>query len=412
MGTTVKSNSLFNTALFADMARQPTFTNLLVDTADMTIKKKDGDIRGQSGKGAPIIRVTDLSKVAGDEVEVDVFHMLNQAPTMGDRKLEGRGETLTSASMGLKILQGRHMVDPGGKMAQQRTKHQLKAIARNELAGKGGYYGRLSDETTLYHLAGARGTREATNLIVPLANHADFNDILVNEITPPTFDRHFYGGDATSIETIDSADIFTLDTVEDMRLFIDEQDSMVMQPIKFSKDSMMDEDPLYVLYLTPRQFADFKKTTSAKDWQSMQAAASKRVSSLSGSPIFSGDCYYWEGILIKKMTRWVSFNAGDTVDVCTNTNAATVAQQTAGENIHRGILLGAQALAHAFGNVGSTGGSDAGYVGTTEQMVDHDNGIEISCRWMDGKKKIRFKDKNGRLNDQGVMVVDTAVSAA
>lgn len=409
---TVKSNKVQNGALFADMTRQPTFTNAMVDTADMSVKKKDGGSRGQSGKGAPIVRVTNLAKEAGDEVEVDVFHILNKAPTMGDQKLEGRGETLTSSSMSLKINQGRHMVDPGGKMAQQRTKHELKAIARNELAGKGGYYGRLSDESTLYHLAGARGTRQAADLIIPMGSHSDFGKIMINDVMPPTFDRHFFGGDATSVSTLDAADVFTLDTVEDMRLFIDEQDSMVMQPIRFKEDKMADSgDPLYVLYLSPRQFRDFKRTTSAKDWQGMAAAAMQRSKGFN-HPIFQGDCYFWEGILIKKMTRWVEFAAGSTVNVSENNNQATVSQDTFGVNAHRGILLGAQALAHAFGNVGSKGGDDAGYVGTTEKEVDHGNGYEISCRWMDGKAKIRFADKNGRVNDQGVMVVDTAVSAA
>lgn len=408
---TVKSNKVQNAALFADMTRQPTFTNMMVDTADMSVKKKDGGTRGQTGKGAPIVRVTNLAKEAGDEVEVDVFHILNKTPTMGDRPLAGRGETLSSSSMGLKINQGRHMVDPGGKMAQQRTKHELRAIARNELAGKGGYYGRLTDETTLYHLAGARGTRQATNLIVPMGDHPEFSEVMVNDLLPPTYDRHFYGGDAASVDTLDAADVFTLDTVEDMRLFIDEQDSMVMQPIRFKEDKMADgSDPLYVLYLSPRQFRDFKATTSAKQWNEMAAAAMQRSKGFN-HPIFQGDCFYWEGILIKKTTRWVEFAAGATVDVSQNNNAATVTQATTGVKMHRGILLGAQALAHALGNVGSKGGDDAGYIGTTEKAVDHDNGYEVSCRWMDGKKKIRFADKNGRVNDQGVMVVDTAVSS-
>lgn len=409
----LKPKVVQNGALFADMTRQPTFTNLLVDTADMSHKKADGGTRYQSGKGAPIIRVNNLAKVAGEEVEMDVFHILNKLPTMGDKKIAGRGESLTASTMALKILQGRHLVEPGGKMAQQRTEHELKAIARNELTGKGGYYSRLCDETTMYHLAGARGTRNATHLIVPGVDHSEFNEILVNPIKAPTYDRHFYGGDATSLSNIDSADVFTLDTVENMRLKIDEQESMVMQPIRLKGDIMSDESPMYVLYLTPRQFRDFKATTSAKRWNEMYSAASKRTASISNNPIFSGDCYFWEGILIKKMnSNWVEFAAGTEVNVAQNNNASTETQVTVGENIHRGVLLGAQALGWAFGNAGSQSGDDMGYVGIHEEKSDHGNAHEISCRWMDGKAKIRFADKNGRVNDQGVMVVDTAVSAA
>lgn len=405
MGTTVKSNKLFNAALFNEAVRSHNFTNLLTDGAPQAIP---GKASKQTSKGAPIVRITDLSKAAGDEVEVDIYHQLAGRPTMGDRKLEGRGESLTSASMGLKILQGRHMVDAGGKMAQQRTKHNLQQIARGLLSSDN-YYGRLTDQTTLIHLAGARGTNLAADDIVPLANDPEFAEILVNGVLPPTYDRHFFGGDATSVDTLDAADKFTLDVVESMRLTIDEMDTMRLQPIRLANDPGVDADPLYVLYVSPRQMFDFKQTTSHKDLQTLISNAQNRVKGWN-HPLFQGECFMWEGILIKKMNRFVEFAAGATVDVSQNNAAATVTQATAGVKIHRGILLGAQALAHGFGNVGKQDGSDAGYIGMTEEETDHGNSKEIAIRWMDGKKKIRFADKNGRVNDHGVMVVDTAVS--
>jgi len=405
MGTTVKSNKLFNAALFNEAVRSHNFTNLLTDGAPQAVP---GKASKQTSKGAPIVRITDLSKAAGDEVEVDIYHQLAGRPTMGDRKLEGRGEALTSASMGLKILQGRHMVDAGGKMAQQRTKHNLQQIARGLLSSDN-YYGRLTDQTTLIHLAGARGTNLSADDIVPLADDPEFAEILVNGVLPPTYDRHFLGGDATSVDTLDAADKFTLEVVERMRLTIDEMDTMRLQPIRLANDPGVDADPLYVLYVSPRQMFDFKQTTSHKDLQTLISNAHNRVKGWN-HPLFQGECFMWEGILIKKMKRFVEFDVGATVDVSQNNKAATVTQATTGVKMHRGILLGAQALAHGFGNVGKQDGSDAGYIGMTEEETDHGNSKEIAIRWMDGKKKIRFADKNGRVNDHGVMVVDTAVS--
>ncbi len=405
MGTTVKSNKVFNAALFNEAVRSHNFTNLLTDGAPQAIP---GKASKQTSKGAPIVRITDLSKAAGDEVEVDIYHQLAGRPTMGDRKLEGRGETLTSASMGLKILQGRHMVDAGGKMAQQRTKHNLQQIARGLLSSDN-YFGRLTDQTTLIHLAGARGTNLAADDIVPLASDAEFSEILVNGVLPPTYDRHFLGGDATSVDTLDAADKLTLDVVEAMRLTIDEMDTMRLQPIRLANDPGVDADPLYVLYVSPRQMYDFKQTTSHKDLQTLISNAHNRVKGWN-HPLFMGECFMWEGILIKKMNRFVEFDVGSTVNVSQNNSAATITQATTGVKMHRGILLGAQALAHGFGNVGKQDGSDAGYIGMTEEETDHGNSKEIAIRWMDGKKKIRFADKNGRVNDHGVMVVDTAVS--
>jgi hypothetical protein len=46
------------------------------------------------------------------------------------------------------------------------------------------------------------------------------------------------------------------------------------------------------------------------------------------------------------------------------------------------------------------------------EKTDHENGTETSIRWMSGMKKIRFADKFGRMNDNGIIALDTAVSAA
>ena len=120
----------------------------------------------------------------------------------------------------------------------------------------------------------------------------------------------------------------------------------------------------------------------------------------------------WEGILIKKMPRFIEFLAGSTVNVSQNNDAATIGQATAGVKVHRSILMGGQAIANAYGNAGrDKGGSDSGYFGMHEEPTDHGNSREISIRWMNGKKKIRFADKDGRINDAGIMVLDTAVSA-
>ena len=45
-----------------------------------------------------------------------------------------------------------------------------------------------------------------------------------------------------------------------------------------------------------------------------------------------------------------------------------------------------------------------------EEKTDHDNATELSVRWMGGLQKIRFKQKNGNIQDHGCMALDTAVS--
>lgn len=404
MGTVTRSQKVYNAALFSEYTRKHSFANLLTGDAPKAVKGKSS--QKQTDPHAPIVRVSDLSKSAGDAVEVDVIHKLRGKPTMGDRKLEGRGESMTTATMELKINQGRHMVDAGGKMAQKRTEHNLQQSARTLLGDN--YYHDLEDQVLLYHLAGARGTLHDADSIIPLADDPEFAELMVNELMAPTYDRVGYGGDASSIDTLDASDLFSLDSVEQTRLRLDEMSSMRIPSIKFKDDKMAEESPLYVQYVTPRQLFDMKQSATQKDLNMMMANAMNRQKGFS-HPIFMGECYMWEGILIKKMPRYVEFAQGSEIDVSGNNAAATTSKQTAAVKVHRSILLGGQALANAYGNAGK-GSDDKGYFGMTEKEVDHDNGKEISIRWMNGKKKIRFADKDGRQNDHGIFIMDTAVS--
>ncbi|NRA23453.1 MAG: N4-gp56 family major capsid protein [Oleispira sp.] len=404
MGTVTRSNKIFNAALFSEYTRQHSFANLLTGDAPKSAKGKSS--QKQTDPHAPIVRVSDLSKSAGDAVEIDVIHKLRGTPTMGDRKLEGRGESMTTATMELKINQGRHMVDAGGKMAQKRTQHNLQQSARTLLGDN--YYHDLEDQVLLYHMAGARGTLQDADSIMPLADHPEFAELMVNELMAPTYDRVGYGGDATSIDTLDAADLFSLDVVEETRLRLDEMSSMRIPSIKFKDDKMANESPLYVQYVSPRQLHDLTQNATTKDLNMMMANAMNRQKGFS-HPLFAGECYMWKGILIKKMPRWVEFAAGTEINVSGNNATATTSKQTAGVKVHRSILLGGQAIANAYGNAGK-GGDDKGYFGMTEEEVDHGNGKEISIGWMNGKKKIRFADKDGRVNDHGIFIMDTAVS--
>lgn len=406
MTTTVQSSNAltvkhYNAALFLESARIPTFSNYLTDGVP-SLKKEEGKAKGQSNPGAPIIRINNLEKGKGDEVTYDIFHQLNQKPVMGDKKLAGRGASLSYASDDLKIDQGRTMVESGGRMTRQRTMHDLRAVSRSLLTP---YYGRLEDQLMLVHLAGARGSDEAADWIVPLNSDPEFAEICVNPITPPTFDRHLYGGDATGLAGMDSADGFTLDAVDKARLILDEI-AYPLQPIKYKDDPQSEENPFYVMLVTPRQWFDFWTSTSGDDWRTLISNARSRTAGWK-SPLFMGDCVMWNNILIKKQRRRIRFNAGEDVTVCTNSVDAQTTTATAAVNTERAILLGAQALANAYGHAGARGSMAFSW---NEEETDHKNVREHSIAWMNGKKKIRFKGTDGRVNDHGVMVLDTYVS--
>lgn len=410
MPTVVKAgsaaaNKIFNAALFLEASRRNSFTNMLTGPAPKLGKEaRKADSKNQTPAGAPVVRVTDLEKQAGEEVTVDLFHQLRQKPVMGDKKLAGKGASLTSSQFDLKIDQGRTMVDSGGRMSQQRTAHDLKRLARTLL---GPYYNTLEDQICLVHLAGARGDHVDADWIVPTTDDPDFGEIVVNPVVPPTYDRHVYGGDATSLDTIDSADRFTLAAVDDIRLRLDEM-PFPLQPIKMEGDKQKDENPFYCLKVTPRQWFDFWTSTSGSDWRTLQANAHERARSFN-HPIFMGEAVMWNNIIVRKQKRPVRFNAGSSVAVCTNSDNAATTTLTPGVRVERALLLGAQALANAYGMSGKK--RKGGYhFSMNEEETDHGNVTEHSVCWMNGKAKIRFTGTDGRVNDHGVMVLDTAVS--
>lgn len=398
-----------NAALFVEAVKSHTMCNLLADGAPKVVDDNKLDGRKQTSAGAPIVRIQDLSKGKGDTVIVDLFHQIGGEMTMNDDVLDGNEENITSSSLDVKVAQYRKAVDSGGKMTAQRTFHDLRRVANAML---GSYYGRAMDQVALCHAAGARGDVPATKggWVLPTSGPSLAKQ-LVNDLMPPTYDRHVFGGDATALDNLDSADKFDLRVLNKMRLILDDQDIQI-QSIRYEKDEAKDDIPFYLLLISPRQWFDWMENTDAnfggQAFRRLQASAAQR-GTIFNHPIFKGECALYENILIRKMSRTIRFNAGSQVAVSQNNNDATVTTLQPTVRVNRAILMGAQAIADAWGMAGS--GEKGGYhfnQVTTDKDYGNSRGHAIT--WMCGKKKIRFTDSTGRVNDHGVMVLDTAVS--
>ncbi|EAM9431450.1 N4-gp56 family major capsid protein [Salmonella enterica] len=398
--TTAQANKLYQVALFTAANRNRSMVNILTEQQEAPkAVSPDKKSTKQTSAGAPVVRITDLQKERGDEVSFSIMHKLSKLPTMGDQRIEGRGEDLSRADFTLRIDQGRHLVDAGGRMSQQRTKFNLVSSAKTLL---GTYFNDLQDQCAVVHLAGARGDFMADDVIVPLASHHDFKEIMINDVMPPTHNRHFFGGDATSLEAVDSSDVFTLSLVDNMALYIDEM-AHPLQPVRLKGDELYGEDPYYVLYVTPRQWNDWYTSTSGKDWNQMMVRAVNRSKGFN-HPLFKGECAMWRNILVRKYAGMpIRFYTGSKVQVSNNDLAATTQQIEVKTNIDRAMLLGAQALANAYGQ------RNGGHFNLVQKKTDMDNRTEIAIDWINGLKKIRFEDKTGRMQDHGVIAVDTAV---
>lgn len=416
------ARKVFGAALFAQTVRAPGFANKITGPAP---KQSDAEakMKGQTSPDMPIVRVTDLSKSAGETISVDMFNTIGGKPLVGDRNAEGTGTSLASSSMDISINLLTKVVDAGGKMAQQRTVHQLRGLAMAQLAS---YFPRMDDQQTLVHLSGARGSQVGLDWVVPVSTDPDFADIMINPVRAPTFNRHFVvdsvngliaGG--AQLASIDALDVFSLSNVDELRTRLDSME-FPLQPVKIADDPAAADEPLWVMYVTPAMWNSVLTAAGATNWRTFLQNAWNRKSYGSKHPLFTGEAGIWNGILIRKLDRTaIEFAQGDTVKYNTvgsttenGGTPVTIPSMTAGYGVHRGILLGAQALATVYGKNQS---SDY-HMTWMERPYNFERNLEVGADVMGGKAKLRFDypDAAGGVTttDHGVIVVDAAVKIA
>lgn len=414
-GTSPLAQKLMSVALFAQTQKQPGFSRALTGAAptDESAKKK---LRGQTSPDMPIVRVTDLSKTSGDKVSVDMFGTIGGKPIVGDADAEGTGAALTNSSMDVKIDLLTKVVDVGGKMTGQRTRHDLRGIAMANLVS---YFARLDDQLSLVHMAGSRGTETNADWVLPLASDAAFGSICVNDVKAPTYDRHYVvkgsslsqGG--VNLGSIATTDMMTLDHIDDLRTLLDEM-VFPLQPVKIADDPAAADEPMWVLYVSPRQYSQILTNSSATGIRAFQQNAWNRASYGSKHPLFKGEVGMWNGILVKKLTRAIRFASGSTgIKYCTAAGVANADEATvdlapaisSGFAVDRSVLLGGQALANVYGR---NQGSDY-HTNWLENPYNFGRALEVAGDTMGGKAKLRFK-LDGVTSDHGVIALDSVVA--
>ncbi len=415
------ARKLFSVALFAQTIKKPSFSNQLTGDAP---KQADAEskLKMQTVPDMPFVRVTDLSKTAGDTVSVDMFGLVGGKPLVGDINAEGRGEKMTATSMDIAIDNLTKVVDAGGKMAQQRTVHNLRSLAMAQLVS---YFTRLDDQLSLVHAAGARGFHQGADWVVPLAADADFASICVNTVKAPTYNRHFVASGTSLVKggqqlgSIATTDVFKLEHLDGFRTILDEMD-FPLQPVRIADDPAAQDEPMWVMYVSPRQYSQILTNTSGATLRSFQQYAWNRASYGSKHPLFKGEVGMWNGILVKKLARPIRFTTGTSAKIITSANAATATESdqsiagaiTSSYAVDRGILFGAQALATVYGKNKS---SDY-HFSWLERNYNFERNFEVAGDSMAGKSKLRFKydDGTGTLvpTDHGAMVLDTAGALA
>lgn len=424
--TTIASGSglaptKWSEALFSMVAKQPTPINSLAGPAP-TIDKSAKVLRRQSTTDMPLIRVTDLAQSAGDTVRVDCAHVVKLRPVMGDENAEGKGAKLDFTYQDIKINAATLPVSAGGTMTQKRFQHDLRSVALAQLKGS---IPSFLWQRTLVHLAGARGSQDSIDWVLPVASDPEFASMMVNTIKAPSYNRH-YVIDATvltqggaALANVDSGDVLKLSHIDDLAAIVSEL-TLRLLPIRIPGDQAAGDDPIRGIFLLDnlawlQLLADTTANNNIRTWQ---ANALKRAEygNLRAHPLFGGEAFLWNGILCRRMGDFgIRFAASEAVPhitagnryTATETNVTVAAALSTTHQVCRSLLLGGQALALA---AGVNKGSDLPY-SLLENTTNFGRNLEMAGELMCAEQKLRFSLPDGAGNfeptDIGVIVVDS-----
>ena len=370
----------------------------------------------QSKTTMPIVQAQNLTKNKGDEITFHLDNPIGGYPIMGSDYAEGKGIGMSYSEDKLRINQARFPIDMGNTMTTFRTPYDQRRMARPKAQKLMNQY---MDQSILVHLSGARGFHDhKIEWSVPVSTHKDYASIMVNPVKAPTKNRHLVAGAGSVGElqanagelVIATTDTLSMDVLDSVR---DWGDSVPLPPppVEFDNDQAATDSPIRVFLASPAQYSAFSTDPA---FRAFQSNAHARARLAKDHPLFLGDAGLWNGILILKNPKAIRFYAGDEMKYCAayDSEAESIARVPAsfGDKfaVDRGLLLGGQALAMAFGASEHSGIPFF----WSEEKGDHGDKLEMLIGAIWGASKVRFLVDHGdhkEITDHGVTVLDTAV---
>jgi N4-gp56 family major capsid protein len=238
----------------------------------------------------------------------------------------------------------------------------LREQGRNALAV---WFAEDYDEQIFFYLSGARGYVTGMHVGLSWTGRAS------NTLTSPNTANVVYGGNATSLATIDAADKMKLTLVEQLVSKAETQDPMI-QPFRVNGERK------HILLMHPYQAYDLRTSISQGDWLEIHKATDNMT-----SPIYQNALGEYAGVILHKHRNIVRFDS--TTGMSSGIYGA------------RALFLGAQA-----GMIGWGGNGAMGRYTWNEETDDRGNALAITAGAIYGVKKTRFNSK-----DFGVIAVDT-----
>lgn len=373
-------------------------------------------IRKQTTEHMPIVKAQDLTKGRGDRIKFNLIQPFKPVIVMGSEYAEGKGAQMDIVEDGLKVDQVRMPVNLGNAMTNLRSPVEFRAFGRPLAQASMDKY---MDQSTLVHVAGARGFQNNIEWVLPLAADAKFNATLINKVKAPTKNRHYIASASAGITpfaqtagevNLANTNLMTMSTIDAIRA---EMENIPLPPpmVQFPGDVAAMDSPLRVLMVSAAQYSSF---VTDPTFRQLTANAMARSTQAGGHNIFKGEAGLWNGILIVKMPKPIRFYSGDEIKYCADTanevESSCIVPVGFGANfaIDRAILLGGQALAKAMGV------SDHSSLPMfwSEEPGDHNDKMELLIGAIVGFSKVRFEINYGdskQFTDYGATVIDTAV---
>lgn len=321
-----------------------------------------------------IIQVkTETSKGAGDKVTFGLRHRLTGEGKTENETAEGNGESLTIYADSLYINELGHVVGVKSEntIDQQRVPFKLREEAKDALAD---WWVDRDAVTFFNHVCGYTPANTVSATSGP-----KFTGL--NTVVGPSSSRRIVAGSGSTDESITSADVFTLNLI-DQAVEMARTGSNMIRPVRIGGDKK------YVMYLHEYQVTSLRTNSASGQWLDIQKAA------LSGSadtknPIYSGALGEYNGVILRR-------SQDVTQGVRSDTGAAIT-------TVRRAVLLGAQAAVCAYGTK-SNGDNKFRW---NEELLDHKRKLEVSAWRIGGLKKTVFNSV-----DHGALVVSTYAAAS
>lgn len=284
-----------------------------------------------------IVKKTDLMKNKGDQLQIRLLMQLVGSGVAGDSTLEGNEEKLVYHYQNLTVNQLRHAVRMAGKMEEQKSSLSMRTDAKNGL--KMWWANQLDTDLLTVLLAS------------PTAGTSTFS----------SDNRVIYGGDATTVDTLEATDICTPLLLEKAKILARKAVPRI-RPIKYKGKE-------YFVYLCN----DFAKSDLGRD-DDVKAALQNAWWQGEDNPLFSGADFVWKGMIVRSYAKMPEL---------TNTGSIPYTQS---------LLLGAQAGSLAVANAG--GENKRGEMDWNEEYFDYKNQVGFEAGMIYGAAKNTFNSRD------------------